>query len=71
MTHNEEGEYGHPHHRVVHNAVKDFNVPKVYFSLNHNDAAYPTNIILKELPRHYESILIHANSGISYYKEQI
>jgi len=69
LTHNEEGEYGHPHHVVVHNAVKDFNVPKVYFSLDNKDREYPTNIMLKELPRHYESILIHANSGVSYYKE--
>jgi LmbE family N-acetylglucosaminyl deacetylase len=70
LTHNEEGEYGHPHHQVVHNAVKDFNVPKVYFSLHIHDKSYPTNIILKELPRHYESILIHANTGVSYYKEE-
>jgi LmbE family N-acetylglucosaminyl deacetylase len=70
LTHNEEGEYGHPHHQVVHNAVKDFNVSKVYFSLDTQDKQYPTNIMLKELPRHYESILIHANSGVSYYKEE-
>ena len=69
LTHNAEGEYGHPHHQVVHKAVKDFNVPKVYFSLDPKDREYPTNIELKELPRHYESILIHANSGVSYYKE--
>ena len=33
LTHNAEGEYGHPHHQVIHKAVKDFNVSKVYFSL--------------------------------------
>lgn len=69
LTHNEEGEYGHPHHVVVHNAVKDFNVPKVYFSLHLKDLAYPTNIAMSELPRHFESILAHANSGVSYYTE--
>jgi LmbE family N-acetylglucosaminyl deacetylase len=69
LTHGEEGEYGHPHHCVIHKAVKDFNVSKVYFSLDESDLAYPTNIALKELPRHAESILIHANTGISYYKE--
>lgn len=69
LTHNAEGEYGHPHHRVIHKAVKDFNVPKVYFSLNKNDLALPTNISLEELPRHTESILIHAKDGVSYYKE--
>jgi LmbE family N-acetylglucosaminyl deacetylase len=69
LTHNEEGEYGHPHHQVVNKAVKDFNVPKVYFSLDENDLAYPISIALAELPRHSESILIHAKSGVSHYKE--
>lgn len=69
LTHNEEGEYGHPHHRVVHDAIKDFSVSKVYFSLDTNDLMYPTNIAIKELPRHTESILIHAKNGVSYYKE--
>jgi LmbE family N-acetylglucosaminyl deacetylase len=69
LTHNEEGEYGHPHHCVIHKAVKDFPVSKVYFSLDPNDLMYPTNIAIKELPRHAESILIHAKDGISYYKE--
>ena len=69
LTHGEEGEYGHPHHRVVHKAIKDFNVSKVYFSLDKFDLALTTNIALKELPRHAESILIHAKDGVSYYKE--
>lgn len=70
LTHNAEGEYGHPHHRVIHKAVKDFPVPKVYFSLDPNDLTYPLNIGLVELPRHAESIRIHAASGFAHYKEQ-
>ena len=70
LTHNAEGEYGHPHHKVVHNAVKDFQVPKVYFSFDENDTPYPIRIALAELPRHAESILIHARTGVSYYKEE-
>jgi len=69
LTHNEEGEYGHPHHQVVHKAVKDFNVPKAYFSLDETPEQYPINISLAELPRHAESILIHARNGIAYYTE--
>lgn len=70
LTHGEEGEYGHPHHKVVHKAVKNFKVRKVYFSLDTNDLALPLSIALDELPRHAESIRIHAGSGIAYYKEQ-
>ena len=70
ITHGAEGEYGHPHHRVVHNALQIFKVPKVFFSLDTNDIMYPLNIGMSELPRHRESILIHASSGVAYYKEQ-
>ena len=69
LTHNAEGEYGHPHHRVIHKAVKDLPVSKVYFSLDNADLTYPLNIGLLELPRHRASIEIHARSGFSHYKE--
>jgi len=71
LTHGAEGEYGHPHHRVVHDAVKDFPVSKVYFSLDTNDLMLPLNIGISELPRHAESILIHAKDGVAYYKEDL
>ena len=71
LTHNEEGEYGHPHHRVVHKAVKDFPVSKVYFSMDENDLTYPLNIGMSELPKHRESIKIHAGHGVAYYKEEL
>ena len=70
LTHGEEGEYGHPHHKVIYTAIKDFNVSKVHFSLDENDLGLPTNIVIKELPRHTESILIHSKE-ISYYKEDL
>jgi len=69
LTHNAEGEYGHPHHRVVHKAVKDFPVSKVYFSMNPLDLTYPLNIGMFELPRHRESIEVHASSGVAHYRE--
>jgi LmbE family N-acetylglucosaminyl deacetylase len=71
LTHGEAGEYGHPHHKVVHKAVKNFTVRKVYFSLDTNDLALPITIALEELPRHAESIRIHAGTGVAYYKEQL
>ena len=69
LTHGEEGEYGHPHHCLVNESVKYHNVSKVYFSLDENDLMLPLNIGMSELPRHRESILIHAASGVAYYKE--
>ena len=69
LTHNAEGEYGHPHHRVVHESVQEIDTPKVYFSLDKNDLGLPPNIALNELPRHKESIIIHAGDAIAYYKE--
>ena len=71
LTHGEEGEYGHPHHRVVHKAVNDLPIAKVYFSLDTSDLALPLNIAMDELPRHAESIRIHAGSGVAYYKEHL
>lgn len=72
LTHNENGEYGHPHHCVINKAVSDINVSKVYFSLDDRDLAFPVNIALDELPRHKESIEIHVSpSGFAYYKEQL
>ena len=71
LTHNEVGEYGHPHHRIVHKAVKHFTVPKVYFSLNKSDLELPMNVGMSELPRHRESIKIHAGAGVAYYKEEL
>lgn len=69
LTHNAIGEYGHPHHRVVYEATKDYMVSMVYFSLDPNDLTYKHNINLEELPRHRKSIEIHAASGYSHYME--
>jgi LmbE family N-acetylglucosaminyl deacetylase len=71
LTHGAKGEYGHPHHAIVHKSVKDFNVSKVYFSMDENDLMLPLNIEMAELPRHAESILIHAVAGVAYYKEYL
>ena len=71
LTHGAEGEYGHPHHCVVHKAVKDFPVSKVYFSMDKNDLMFQLNIGMVELPRHMESILVHTKDGVAYYKEYL
>jgi LmbE family N-acetylglucosaminyl deacetylase len=71
LTHNEDGEYGHPHHRVVHESTTAFGYNKVFFSMDPNDLTLPLNIGMSELPRHRESIRIHAGHGVAYYKEQL
>ena len=71
LTHGAEGEYGHPHHRVVHDAVKDMTfVKKIYFSNEPTDIAYPVVIEKDELPRHRAAIEAHAQP-IAYYTEVV
>jgi LmbE family N-acetylglucosaminyl deacetylase len=71
LTHGEEGEYGHPHHRVVNKAVKDMKfVKKIYFSMDPTGMAYPVHIEKDELPRHREAIEVHARP-MAYYKEEV
>jgi hypothetical protein len=31
LTHNEKGEYGHPHHKFIHRVTSFIAIPKVYF----------------------------------------
>ena len=71
LTHGVEGEYGHPHHIVVHESTHTVGYKKVFFSLDKNDLKLPLNVGLSELPRHSESIKIHASSGVAYYKEEL
>jgi LmbE family N-acetylglucosaminyl deacetylase len=70
LTHGEQGEYGHPHHRVVHESTKAFGHKKVFFSIDNTDLMLPMNVGMSELPRHRESIKIHAPDGVAYYKEE-
>ena len=32
LTHNEDGDYGHIHHKFVHECVKDLNIPQIYLT---------------------------------------
>jgi LmbE family N-acetylglucosaminyl deacetylase len=71
LTHGANGEYGHPHHLVIHKAVKDMTfVKKIYFSSEPTDIAYPVVIETEELPRHREAIEIHAQP-MAYYTEAV
>ncbi len=35
VTHNEDGEYGHPHHVFCHEVVNELDLPKVFFCNGH------------------------------------
>lgn len=59
LTHAEDGDYGHVHHKFVHKVVAETDVPKVYFS---NTEAYNNKIVekswytLKEIPLHSDVV---------------
>lgn len=35
LTHGSDGEYGHPHHKFVHNVCTTINLPQAYFANRH------------------------------------
>lgn len=59
LTHNSLGEYGHPHHLLIHNTIKELSTPKVYFG------TYPdicNKIYQLESPAFdYTELPVHAN----------
>lgn len=58
LTHNKDGDYGHIHHRLVHNAVAEINIPQIYFASTFNltDAYVANEYNLDSLPLHQEVI---------------
>jgi len=60
LTHGSEGEYGHVHHKLVHNVCKTIPIPKVFFS---NDG-----LILANKQIDASNLPIHKNAINKYYK---
>lgn len=58
ITHNKDGDYGHIHHRLVHNAVAETNIPKIYFASTFNvtDTYIANEYDLDTLPLHKQVI---------------
>jgi LmbE family N-acetylglucosaminyl deacetylase len=58
VTHNVDGDYGHIHHCVVHDAVCKINVPQIYFASTFNvtNTYYAKEYDLDCLPLHQEII---------------
>lgn len=59
LTHNADGDYGHVHHKLVHQAVVNLDIPKVYFAstFNYNTKyTVQTAVDVNELPLHKKVI---------------
>ena len=58
VTHNVDGDYGHIHHRIVHDAICAIDIPQVYFASTFNvtDTYYAQEYDLDTLPLHQEVI---------------
>ena len=72
LTHNADGDYGHIHHKLVHGALCQMDVPKVYFASTFN---YNTRYIAKgdlpldEFPLHRDVIVQFSDINCGLYIE--
>lgn len=60
LTHNAQGEYGHIHHKFVHDSLQIVNKPKVYFADDKNFnlvCKRSSNFDIDELPLHKDVII--------------
>lgn len=71
LTHYQDGDYGHIHHKFVHEAVKTVPVPQVYFASDFNDNL---NVVipiqsygLDELPMHCDVIAGFETRNVGRY----
>jgi hypothetical protein len=70
LTHNEDGEYGHPHHQAVHYAVQSLSVPQVYFANEGNKTdkiEITSKLDLKKFPIHKDVISEFKELNIGRY----
>ena len=70
LTHNTDGDYGHPHHKFVSSVADQIGIPKVYFAstFNYNKqytVSVPVNT--EELPLHKEVIEGFQDRNIGRY----
>ncbi len=69
LTHNKFGEYGHIHHKVVHEAVSVLAQPKIYFADNSfytDELESKFDLSLNEFPLHHD-VLVGCNLNTSKY----
>lgn len=72
LTHNEDGDYGHIHHKVVNGAFKLVDTKKVYFAstFNYNVRYMATGeLLLDQFPLHRDVIEQFSNINCGLYIE--
>jgi LmbE family N-acetylglucosaminyl deacetylase len=70
LTHNADGDYGHIHHKLVHNSLVSLDTPKVYFAstFNYNtEYTVTTPVDTSELPLHREVVEGFQDRNIGRY----
>jgi hypothetical protein len=70
LTHNEDGDYGHPHHKFINTVANQIDTPKVYFAstFNYNTEYTVVNpVVLEELPLHRAVIEEFQDRNIGRY----
>jgi LmbE family N-acetylglucosaminyl deacetylase len=73
LTHYEDGEYGHIHHKLVHRAVKKLAIDQVYFASTFNyNTRYiaKDNLPLDQFPLHRDVIEQFSDINCGLYIEQ-
>jgi LmbE family N-acetylglucosaminyl deacetylase len=73
LTHHEDGDYGHIHHKVVHQAVKKMAIDQVYFASTFNyNTRYiaKDNLLLDQFPLHRDVIEQFSDVNCGLYIEQ-
>ena len=73
LTHYEDGDYGHIHHKVVHQAVKKMAIDQVYFASTFNyNTRYiaKDNLPLDQFPLHRDVIEQFSDINCGLYIEQ-
>lgn len=72
LTHNADGEYGHIHHKVVHDAMSNLDIPKIYFAFSYEsvynaECTATSELDLTRLPLHREVIAGFTNRDTGRY----
>ena len=73
VTHGSNGDYGHIHHQLVHSAVQELDIPKIYFSDSIDDLYITSDMYggvqpdLKKLPLHRKVIEMFNQRHIGKY----
>ena len=69
LTHGSEGEYGHIHHKTIHEVLVNAPIKKILFS-NNGKITYPVTVDLTEIPLHRVDVEYFTKTKIAKYEVQ-